>query len=30
VACGLGIVFYFAVTLVERLAMPGRAEREPI
>lgn len=28
IACALGLVFYFAVTIVERLAMPWRAERE--
>jgi NitT/TauT family transport system permease protein len=28
VACALGLVFYFAVAIVERLAMPWRAERE--
>jgi NitT/TauT family transport system permease protein len=28
VACALGLVFYFAVTIVERLAMPWRAERD--
>jgi NitT/TauT family transport system permease protein len=28
VACALGLVFYFAVALVERLAMPWRAERD--
>ena len=28
VACGLGLVFYFAVAVAERLAMPWRAGRE--
>jgi NitT/TauT family transport system permease protein len=28
VACVLGLVFYFAVALVERLAMPWRSERD--
>jgi NitT/TauT family transport system permease protein len=28
VACALGLVFYFAVAIVERLAMPWRAERD--
>jgi NitT/TauT family transport system permease protein len=28
VACALGLMFYFAVALVERLAMPWRAERD--
>ena len=27
IACALGLAFYFAVSLVERLAMPWRAER---
>ena len=27
VACALGLVFYFSVALVERLAMPWRLER---
>jgi NitT/TauT family transport system permease protein len=27
VACALGLVFYFAIALVERLAMPWRLER---
>jgi NitT/TauT family transport system permease protein len=27
VACGLGLLFYFAVALVERLAMPWQVER---
>jgi NitT/TauT family transport system permease protein len=30
VACALGLVFYFAVAIVERLAVPWRAERERI
>ena len=28
VACALGLVFYFAVAVAERLAMPWRAGRD--
>ena len=30
VTCALGLLFYFAVALAERLALPGRAERAEI
>jgi len=30
VACALGLMFYFAVAIAERLAMPWRSHSEPV